>query len=189
MAIVPSPDQLVTALNDLAGPEDDPSNDKWFFQKWVNHDGVIFKVFVAGNLVHTVVRPSLHNVTPDQGKAFVFVGKSLNQIWDSIYLDKQASTTSTRKQSQKHSQTTTRPLPRVAKPQPSQQTWPHLNVKRRKFNWTKHELKELQNCFQRSFNWRCLGLMLLLRAARTNIMWLILIIVSLCFLSCWGAGG
>ncbi|TPX67216.1 hypothetical protein SpCBS45565_g03946 [Spizellomyces sp. 'palustris'] len=67
MAIVPSSQQLNTALTELAGPSENPSADKWFLQEWVNHDGVIFKVFVLGDYVHTVVRPSLQNITSGHG--------------------------------------------------------------------------------------------------------------------------
>ncbi|KND04693.1 uncharacterized protein SPPG_00404 [Spizellomyces punctatus DAOM BR117] len=67
MAIVPSSQQLNTALTELAGPPESPSADKWFLQEWVNHDGVIFKVFVVGDHVHTVVRPSLQNITSGHG--------------------------------------------------------------------------------------------------------------------------
>ncbi|KAI9096153.1 inositol-tetrakisphosphate 1-kinase [Phlyctochytrium arcticum] len=64
MVIIPSAQQLRSGLEAVAGApsEEKPGADKWFLQQWINHDGLIFKVFVVGDHVHSVLRPSLKNI-------------------------------------------------------------------------------------------------------------------------------
>ncbi|KAJ3181581.1 Inositol-tetrakisphosphate 1-kinase [Gaertneriomyces sp. JEL0708] len=63
MIVIPRFAQLPEALSHLSSTGKTTS---YLLQRWVNHSGIIHKVFVVGSHFHTVVRPSFRDVSPDE---------------------------------------------------------------------------------------------------------------------------
>ncbi|KAI8999988.1 inositol-tetrakisphosphate 1-kinase [Gaertneriomyces semiglobifer] len=55
--------ELAEALSHLSSTGKTTS---YLLQRWVNHSGIIHKVFVVGSHIHTVVRPSFRDVSNDE---------------------------------------------------------------------------------------------------------------------------
>lgn len=62
MALIPSLDKIDEAKKIMSSGNPDIENEEYILQQFINHDGILFKIYVFDGNFRIVVRPSLNNV-------------------------------------------------------------------------------------------------------------------------------
>lgn len=83
MTLVPNPQHI-----HLLSPYYDP-DEPVIFQEFIQHDGVIFKIYVVDGTSHVQVRPSFKNVTLEGNRRLRSTGQNeiVLKLFDLLYLD------------------------------------------------------------------------------------------------------
>ena len=71
MALIPSLNKVEEAKKMMVANTNN-ENEKYIIQQFINHDGILFKIYVYDNNFKVIIRPSLKNVNNEGNNFFFF---------------------------------------------------------------------------------------------------------------------